>query len=258
MLLNHCPDSAKVPTRRGRLPLHLVLNKSGRECNKRIVSLLLNCYPAAASVPTKNGHYPLHIAIWSRCSAEVIFDILSAFPRAAQIASPKTGLYPVDLALERALPEEIINTLLRETAKKSQGDRCNSDNGRDITSSAHYHPHASLPYESIFPRDLTVSSPHCGKTDARLNFCKPQSANCRTNQVSQTARAAAMRIQPWARGCLERSKNLLSIRRSAVVLMQAWVRRSLARTLSDRRRWASEEIGLWLIGETVDWPHRGK
>ena len=35
-----------------------------------------------------------------------------------------------------------------------QGDRCNSNSGCDITSSAHYHPHASLPYESIFRETL--------------------------------------------------------------------------------------------------------
>jgi hypothetical protein len=63
-------------------------------------------------------------------------------------------------------------------------------------------------------------------------------------------RAAAMRVQPWYRGCHERSKRILATRTAAVVVVQSWARRMSARALRDRRQWASDEIGLWLVEET--------
>ena len=59
-----------------------------------------------------------------------------------------------------------------------------------------------------------------------------------------------MRVQPWYRGCHERSKRILATRTAAVVVVQSWARRMSARALRDRRQWASDEIGLWLVEET--------
>ena len=254
MLLAHCPESARVATRRGRLPLHLALRTKGsKKTNHMVIDLLLSCYPEAAAAPTRNGNYALHVAIWNRASTmETIFAVLRAYPQAACMMSPKTKLYPVDLALERGLPQIVLSAILdaARSSYVSSSPRLLSTNLRTThhLSSTIFHPACQSRASSA---RLARIQPALWRKSQAVQLIQTSTRRTLVQLDFHKLRSAAMIVQPWLRGCRVRRLKILSVRSNAVVVLQSWMRQQLARRIRDRRKWASDEIGSWLM--EVSW-----
>ena len=231
-LLVHQSEAARIPTTQGgRLALHLVLRA---KANKSIVQLVLEHYPQAAAEPTSKGNYALHIAIWNCATPSIIRMILNQYKRAAGIQSPSSGMYPVDLALERKLDQTIVADLLREAANSRVTDHeplrpTTSDSSRNrlhrLMPKLWKHHHGSTKVQTILRRKVHQ------QRFARL-------------------KKSILRVQPWYRGCHVRRMQVLNRRKECVERIQAWIRMCTAKRKKSRREWAVKEMHQWIVDFT--------
>ncbi len=67
------PDTIKVQTKYGNLPLHIALYMNA---SSDVIILLLQAYPKATEIPNNNGMLPLHYALWFHASSDIVTMLL--------------------------------------------------------------------------------------------------------------------------------------------------------------------------------------
>jgi hypothetical protein len=100
ILLDASPHTARVPNRAGKLPLELAL-ESGRDWTDGGMQSLLAFYPRAAAKRHSSGKLPLEWLILSTqpSSIDGCRKLLEAYPKAARLPNPKSGKYPLHIAI---------------------------------------------------------------------------------------------------------------------------------------------------------------
>jgi len=85
---------ARIKDIKGRLPLHVLLQRSDHLSSNNL-NLLLKAFPKAAESIDNEERLPLQIAInQDQTSWEIVRNIFECFPNAIYICDKKTGLYP--------------------------------------------------------------------------------------------------------------------------------------------------------------------
>jgi ankyrin repeat protein len=242
-LLQHAPESCKIPTNYGRLPLHLVLRA---KANKSIVQLVLSSYPNAANVATKNGNYPLHIAIWNRASPSVIRMVLNHNKHASRIKSPSCSLYPIDMALEKCFGKKIISLLLRAACDAVGTNDTNDTNVTNVTNDINHSRVLSFRSQKRLKRLMPKLWLKCHATALVQTLARKK----RQQTNYQKLKSSVSITQPWYRGVRVRKKNILIKKLRSIQTIQNTIRTYQAKKKKRRKQWAVTIVHQWIINFT--------
>jgi len=153
LILNGCPTAASVAAAGGSLPLHLACTYDAPACAVRdllaatpggasavdgagrtplccavrnnarvdvVRELLSGAIPAElASVPSRTGELPLHVACKLRATAEVVKELLKAYPGGVDVVN-QDGNLPVHVAVLSKAPRDTIEELLLASPKSAK------------------------------------------------------------------------------------------------------------------------------------------
>ena len=112
MLLNTNKNSALIPDRYNRYPLHLALDGKAPD---EVVSLLLDLYPEAVHQKTSSMKMiPLHIACNRRASLMTIRRLLDSDTHGETINAPSfTKDLPLHMSISNKMPPEVVDLFLK-------------------------------------------------------------------------------------------------------------------------------------------------